>query len=80
MVRQAWLDWIAKGKKVRRRLVVQVINALRLSYAWNGLEVALKNLEIVGLYPDTSPEAIKQAVELCQRLGWDAKSIREDFR
>ena len=75
-----WLEWIDDGNATKRKLIVQVINAMRLSYKWNSLKVSLQNLELLRIVPATSPEAIKQAVELCNRLNWNAKAIRDDFR
>lgn len=75
-----WVEWITAGKKDRRVLVVQTINALRLSYQWESLDKAVQNLEMLKITPEESPEAIKQAVELCTRLSWNKKLIRADFR
>ena len=80
MTQATWNDWIKQGNAPRRRLVIQTINALRLSYRWDGLETALRNFQTAGLTPQGSPEAIKQAADLCGRLNWDAKAIRADFR
>lgn len=80
MTQTTWNDWIKQGNAPRRRLIIQTINALRLSYRWEGLETALRNLDIVKLTPAGSPQAIQQAVELCSRLNWDAKAIRADLR
>jgi hypothetical protein len=77
---KSWNEWVQEGRKDRRRLVIQVINALRLTYSWQSFEKAIANLEMMNITPEGSPEAIKQAVELCSRLNWNASEIRKDFR
>lgn len=75
-----WREWINAGKRDRRILIVQTINALRLSYQWQSLDKSVQNLEMLKITPEGSPEAIQQAVELCARLSWDKKAVRNDLR
>jgi hypothetical protein len=37
----AWKAWVSEKNTPRRKMIVQIINALRLSYAWQAYDKAV---------------------------------------
>lgn len=80
----AWQAWVDAGdtetKRTRRRLVVQVINLLRLGNMWQAYEKALPNVVFMGTDPEQSPEAIREAVDVLEASGWNVDRVRSACR
>ena len=72
-----WKEW---ANTPRKKIVVQIINALKLSYRWESFDKAISNLDIWLSDPSKCPESIKQAADIGQRFNWVVKDIRKDFR
>jgi hypothetical protein len=74
---QAWVDAGTTGqKRARRRLVVQVINLLRLTRMWQSYDNAIQNFQYMTTAPKESPEAISEAVGVLVASGWDVTRVR----
>ena len=79
-ISQAWATWATQGRTERRRLIVQIINAERLAYAWQSFDVALQNIRFMGVPPTLAGEAIASAVKLAERTDWSPAAIRAALR
>ena len=80
----AWREWVEKGvdatRRARRRLLVQIINANRLSYRWESYDKAAENMKFMGVPPSDASESIGQALQTAQRLEWNATKVRKYLR
>lgn len=84
-----WVAWVSAegGNKERRKLLVQIINALCLSYRWESYERAIEAFCFVSGPPQVlgldstlkNSELLQEAVALAVKYNWDRKSIREDL-
>jgi hypothetical protein len=79
---QAWKNWVddTNGKPVRRKLIVQIINALKCNYAWQSYEKAIENMKFLGVGPNEASESLNQALQLARENNWESSKIRESLR
>jgi len=47
----AWKAWVSEKNTPRRKMIVQIINALRLSYAWQAYDKAVENFRFMAVGP-----------------------------
>lgn len=84
-----WVAWVSAegGNKERRKLLVQIINSLCLSYRWESYERAIEAFCFVSSPPQVlgsdntlkNSELLQEAVALATKYNWDRKRIREDL-
>ncbi len=82
-----WVAWVNAegGNKERRKLLVQIINCLCLSYRWESYERAIEAFCFVSSPPQVlgldntlkNSELLQEAVVIAVKYNWDRKSIRK---
>ncbi len=75
----AWKTWVASGVTIRRKLIVQVISANRLTYSWQSYQKAIENFASYST-PEESVESLAEAAKLCTLHGWSPAKLRAWFR
>jgi len=78
----AWRAWVDApgGQPAWRRLVVQIINQLRLAGRWEAFDRAVENFKFMGVGPDAAPESIREAVAIGRAGGWEPARVRAALR
>ncbi len=78
----AWKRWVNQSPPhiKNRKMIVQIINAQRLSKRWELFDKAILNLKQMGVTPSEAINSLPEAEEIAVRFNYNVKLIRKHFK